>query len=450
MDLFSSTFDSKKVSPLADRMRPTTLAEFIGQKEILGPGKLLRRAIEADRVTSLILYGPPGTGKTSLAQVIANSTTSFFIRINAVSAGVKDLREIIEQAEERLYHYNRKTLVFCDEVHRFNKGQQDVLLPAIERGIITFIGATTENPYFEINSALLSRSTIFRLNPLSEEEILLGMKRALNDCEKGLGNYQTEISPEAFQHWVDFAGGDLRRALNALEIAVLTTAPQNGIRYIDLETAKESVQERHFRFDKKGDNHYDLISALIKSMRGSDPDAALYWLAVLLESGEDPRFIVRRIIVHASEDVGLADPLAMLQAQAAANALEWVGMPEARIPLAQAVLAIATAPKSNSVVTAIDQAQSFVKQHKPGQVPNHLRDSHYPGAQKLGYGTHYLYPHSYPDNWVQQDYLPPEHKYVSFYRPSGRGWDKIRNKSKTEIPPKDIPPKDISERDNNL
>ncbi|HHV63978.1 MAG TPA: replication-associated recombination protein A [Peptococcaceae bacterium] len=428
MDLFSSTFDSKKAAPLADRMRPTTLDEFIGQKEILGPGKLLRRAIEADRVTSLILYGPPGTGKTSLAQVIANSTSSFFIRINAVTAGVKDLREIIEQAEERLYHYNRKTLVFCDEVHRFNKSQQDVLLPPIERGIITFIGATTENPYFEINSALLSRSTIFRFYPLSEEEIRLGIERALKDCERGLGNYKTEISPEALKHWIDYAGGDLRRALNALEIAVLTTPPQNGIRYIDLEIAKESIQERHYRFDKNGDNHYDLISALIKSMRGSDPDAALYWLAVLLESGEDPSFIVRRIIVHASEDVGLADPLAMLQAHAAANALEWVGMPEARIPLAQAVLAIATAPKSNSVVTAIDKALSFVKKHQPGQVPSHLRDAHYPGAQKLGHGNDYLYPHSFPGNWVQQDYLPPEHKNVSFFEPSGKGWDQNRGK----------------------
>jgi len=432
MNLFSATFDSNKAAPLADRMRPQTIEDFIGQTEILGPGKLLRRAIEADRVSSLIFYGPPGTGKTSLAQVIANKTTSAFIRINAVSSGVKELREIIEKAEERLHLYNQKTLLFCDEVHRFNKGQQDVLLPAIERGIITFIGATTENPYFEINGALLSRSTIFRLNPLSDEEIRLGLEKALRDKERGLGNYQTEIAPEAFQHWVDFAAGDLRRALNALELAVLTTPPVNGIRKIDLEIAKESVQERHFRFDKGGDNHYDLISALIKSMRGSDPDAALYWLAVLLESGEDPRFIMRRIIVHASEDVGLADPLVMLQAQAAANALEWIGLPEARIPMAQAVIAIATAPKSNSVVTAIDRAQEYVRTHKTGQVPPHLRDAHYPGAKNLGHGTGYRYPHSYPGNWVEQDYLPEEIKGIQFYTPGGTGMDKNRGKNKAD------------------
>lgn len=428
MNLFSSTFDSSQVAPLADRMRPTSLAEFIGQKDILGPGKLLRRAIEADRVTSIILYGPPGTGKTSLAQVIANTTSSHFVRINAVSAGVKDIREIIEQAEEALHLYNQKTLVFCDEVHRFNKGQQDVLLPAIEKGIITFIGATTENPYFEINSALLSRSTIFRLNLLTEDDIRQGLEKALSDKERGLGNYKTEISPEAFRHWIDFAGGDLRRAFNALELAVLTTPPVGGIRKIDLEIAKESVQERHFRFDKTGDNHYDLISALIKSMRGSDPNASLYWLAVLLESGEDPRFIMRRIIVHASEDVGLADPTVMLQAHAAANALEWVGMPEARIPMAQAVLAIATAPKSNSVVTAISNAVDYVKRNKVGQVPLPLRDSHYPGAKNFGSGSGYLYPHAYPGNWVEQEYLPKEAKGVKFYEPSGTGMDQNRGK----------------------
>jgi len=428
MNLFSSSFDSSKVAPLADRMRPTTLEDFIGQQDILGPGKLLHRAIEADRVTSLILYGSPGTGKTSLAHVIANSTTSHFVRINAVSAGVKDMREIIEKAEERLHLYHQKTLVFCDEVHRFNKGQQDVLLPAIERGQITFIGATTENPYFEINSALLSRSTIFRLNLLTDEDIRFGLDRALKDEERGLGNYKAEITAEAFQHWIDYAGGDLRRALNALELAVITTPPENGIRKIDLEIAKESVQERHFRFDKSGDNHYDMISALIKSMRGSDPDASLYWLAVLLESGEDPRFIMRRILVHASEDVGLADPTVMLQAHAAANALEWIGMPEARIPIAQAVLAIANAPKSNSVITAINHALDYVKHHQVGQVPAHLRDAHYAGASKLGHGDGYLYPHAYPDKWVDQDYLPIGAKGVQFFEPSGQGMDKNRGK----------------------
>jgi putative ATPase len=434
MNLFSSTFDSGKTAPLADRMRPNTLEEFIGQQEILGPGKLLRRAIKADRITSIILYGPPGTGKTSLAQVIANSTASHFIRINAVSSGVKELRAIIEKAEERLHFYGEKTLVFCDEVHRFNKSQQDVLLPIIEQGIITFIGATTENPYFELNSALLSRSTIFRFKPLSDLDIRQGIEKALKDKERGLGSYRIEISPEALQHWVDFASGDLRRALNALEIAVLTTVPENGIRTIDLEIAKESIQERHFHFDKKGDNHYDIISALIKSMRGSDPDAALYWLAVLLESGEDPRFIMRRIIVHASEDVGLADSTVMLQAHAAANALEWVGMPEARIPMAQAVLAIATAPKSNSVVTGINKALEYVKNNNVGRVPVHLRDAHYAGAQKFGNGYEYLYPHSYPGNWVEQDYLPDEAKGLKFYEPSGhdinRGNSLEKNKNK--------------------
>lgn len=428
MNLFSASFDSNKAAPLAERMRPRNLEEFIGQPEILGPGKLLRRAIEADRIASLILYGPPGTGKTSLAQVIANRTASFFLRINAVSSGVKELREILEKAEERLHFYSQKTLVFCDEVHRFNKGQQDVLLPAVERGVITLIGATTENPYFEINSALLSRSTIFRLTPLTPAEVLLGMERALQDQERGLGMYRTEITAEAFRHWTDFAGGDLRRALNALELAVLTTAPENGIRKIDLAIAQESIQEQSFRFDKDSDNHYDIISALIKSMRGSDPDAALYWLAVLLESGEDPRFIMRRIIVHASEDVGLADPGVMLQAHAAANALEWVGLPEARIPMAQAVLAIAAAPKSNSVVAAIDAAQAYVRQKNRGQVPLPLRDAGYPGAKQLGHGAGYLYPHSFPGNWVKQDYLPPEVQGAQFYEPSGKGTDKNRGK----------------------
>ncbi|UWG95766.1 replication-associated recombination protein A [Dehalobacter sp. DCM] len=428
MNLFSTAFDASKVAPLADRMRPRTLDEFIGQHDILGPGKLLRRAIEADRVTSIILYGPPGTGKTSLAQVIANKTTSNFVRINAVSSGVKDLREILEKAEENLHLYQQKTLVFCDEVHRFNKGQQDVLLPAIERGIISFIGATTENPYFEINSALLSRSTLFQLHPLSDEEIRMGLEQAIKDETRGLGSYHVEIANEAFAHWIDYAGGDLRRALNALELAVLTTAPENGIRRISLEIAKESVQQRHFRFDKNGDNHYDIISAMIKSMRGSDPDAALYWFAILLESGEDPRFIMRRIIVHASEDVGLADPLVMLQAHAAANALEWVGLPEARIPMAQAVLAIATAPKSNSVVTAISNAQEYVRMKKAGQVPIHLRDASYPGAKKLGHGIDYLYPHAYPGNWVRQDYLPEEARDTCFYNSTGKGADKNRGK----------------------
>lgn len=421
MDLFSASFDPHQVAPLAERMRPRTIAEYIGQSHILGEGKLLRRAIEADRVTSLILYGPPGTGKTSLAYVISQKTVSSFVKINAVTAGVKEIREIIQKATEQLHLYGKKTLVFCDEVHRFNKGQQDALLPAVEDGTITFIGATTENPFFELNSALLSRSTLFKLELLQPEEIRRGLSEALNDPERGLGTYHVEISPESWEHWVNYANGDLRRALNALELAVLTTSPVHGIRTIDLKIAEESIQQRALRFDKNGDNHYDIISALIKSMRGSDPDAALYWLAVLLESGEDPRFIMRRILVHASEDVGLADPAVMLQAHAAANALEWLGMPEARIPMAQAVLAIATAPKSNSVIVSIDRALDYVRNNPTGEVPSHLRDAHYPGAKKMGHGNGYLYPHAYPGHWVEQSYLPGNLGKPEFYIPSGMG-----------------------------
>lgn len=424
MDLFSAAFNQNLVAPLADRMRPKTLDEFIGQSHILGPGKLLRRAIEADRVSSLILYGPPGTGKTSLAQVIAEMTQAGFVRMNAVSAGVKEIREIISQAADGLHLYRKRTLVFCDEVHRFNKGQQDALLPAVENGTITFIGATTENPFFEINSALLSRSTIFRLELLQPSEIRLGLENALHDSERGLGQYQTDITPEAYEHWINYANGDLRRALNALELAVLTTPPESGLRRITLDIAEESIQQRALRFDKSGDNHYDIISAFIKSMRGSDPDAALYWLAVLLEAGEDPRFIVRRIIVHASEDVGLADPTVMLQAHAAANALEWLGLPEARIPIAQAVLAIAAASKSNSAAASIDRALTYVRKHPTGEVPVHLKDASYPGAGKLGHGQGYLYPHSYPNHRVEQAYLPPEIQGQTFYIPSGMGKEK--------------------------
>ncbi len=424
MDLFSASFNPNQVAPLAERMRPRTLEEYIGQTDLIGPGKLLRRAIEADRVSSLILYGPPGTGKTSLAQVIANATASSFVRINAVASGVKEIREIIQTATEQLHLYGKKTLVFCDEVHRFNKGQQDALLPAVENGTITFIGATTENPFFELNSALLSRSTLFRLYTLTLEDIRKGLEQALVDKERGLGNYKVQITSEAWEHWLNYANGDLRRALNALELAVLTTPPNNGIRQITLEVAEESIQQRAMRFDKDGDNHYDIISAFIKSMRGSDSDAALYWLAVLLESGEDPRFIMRRIIVQASEDVGLADPMVMLQAQAAANALEWLGLPEARIPMAQAVLAITTAPKSNSAYDGIDRALEYVRTHPTGEVPQHLRDAHYPGAKKLGHGQGYRYPHAYPGHWVEQAYLPDSVRGEHFFSPSEMGQDR--------------------------
>jgi putative ATPase len=430
MNLFSAGFDPMSVAPLAERMRPRKLDEFLGQSALLGPHKPLRRAIEADKITSVILYGPPGSGKTSLAQVIAAHTAAEFVRINAVSAGVKELREIFDRAREGLHLYSRKTLVFCDEVHRFNKGQQDVLLPGIEQGVISFVGATTENPYFELNAALLSRSTLFRLEPLQDADILLGLKTALSDSDRGLGRFETSVDEDALLHWVDHAHGDLRRALNAMELAVLTAAPAEGRRRVTLADAKESIQEAYFRYDKQGDNHYDIISAFIKSMRGSDPDAALYWLAVLLEAGEDPRFIMRRILIHASEDVGLADPAAMLQAHAAAHALEWVGLPEAQIPMAQAVLAIAVAPKSNSVVTAIKAARNYVREHGAGPVPMHLRDPHSTEA-KLGAGepkTEYLYPHDYPGHWVAQDYMPAGAGTPRFYEPSGSGRDVPRNK----------------------
>lgn len=422
MDLFT-TSPLPSQAPLAERMRPQTLDEYLGQKDIIGPGKLLRRAIEADRLSSIILYGPPGTGKTSLARVIANTTKSDFVTISAVSAGVKELREIIESATVNYRIYQKRTVVFCDEVHRFNKGQQDALLPAVEDGTITFIGATTENPFFEINSALLSRSTLFRLSILSPDEVKEGLVRAIHDPTNGYGNQALTVDEDALLHWVNYAGGDLRRALNALELAVITTIPENNHRHITLAVAEESIQQRVMRFDKAGDNHYDMISAFIKSMRGSDADAALYWLANLLESGENPRFIVRRILVHASEDVGLADPAVMLQAHAAANALEWLGMPEARIPIAQAVLAICNAPKSNSVVVAIDHALDYVKNHPPGIVPAHLRDTSYPGAKQLGHGTTYRYPHAYPGHFVEQNYWPDELNKEQFYQPSQQGRD---------------------------
>lgn len=429
MDLFTASSTTTQ-APLADRMRPQTLEDYIGQCEIIGPGKLLRRAIEADRLSSIILYGPPGTGKTSLARVIANTTQSEFVTISAVSAGVKELREIIENATVNYRIYQKRTVVFCDEVHRFNKGQQDALLPAVEDGTITFIGATTENPFFEINSALLSRSTLFRLQLLSPEEVKEGLLRAIHHPTKGYGALSMSVDEEALNHWVNYAGGDLRRALNALELAVITTLPEHDHRHITLAIAEESIQQRVMRFDKEGDNHYDMISAFIKSMRGSDADAALYWLAALLASGEDPRFIVRRILVHASEDVGLADPAVMLQAHAAANALEWLGMPEARIPITQAVLAICHAPKSNSTVVAIDRAIDYVQSHPVGIVPTHLRDASYPGAKQLGHGIHYLYPHAYPGHRVDQSYWPDELPKQTFYEPSMMGRDVGFNKGK--------------------
>lgn len=426
MDLFTAaqTETLKKRMPLAARMRPAELDEIVGQEHIIGPGKLLRRAIEADQLGSIIFYGPPGTGKTSLAFCIAQATKSHFVKLQAVTSGVSEIRQVIQEAEDQLGHYQRGTILFVDEIHRFNKAQQDVLLPAVEEGKIVLIGATTENPYFSVNAALLSRSRLFKLEPLQDEEVLRLLERALRDRERGLGMYQVEISAQALRHFAEKARGDARLALNGLELAVLSTAPAaDGVRRIDLQTSEESMQERAILYDKAGDQHYDVISAFIKSMRGSDPDATLHYLARMLQAGEDPRFIARRILIHAAEDVGLADPQALVVAQAAADGLERVGLPEGRLLLAEAALYIARAPKSNSVVEGIDRALADVRNGKYGPVPPHLRDAGYPGAQKMGHGEGYLYPHNYPGHYVQQDYLPRELQNTKYYEPSNIGKD---------------------------
>ncbi|MBZ4688033.1 MAG: ATPase central domain protein [Clostridiales bacterium] len=421
MDLFSYNRQQKmkENAPLAERIRPTTLEDFIGQEHLVGKNKLLRRAIEVDRIGSAIFYGPPGSGKTTLAKIIAARTEANFVQLNAVTAGVKDLREVIKEAEERLGMYNEKTILFIDEIHRFNKAQQDALLPALEQGTITLIGATTENPYFEVNSPLLSRSRIFQLEPLTNEQVKEILKRALKDEEKGLGSYKCSVAEEALDHLVIAAGGDSRTALNALEVAVTTTLPDDdGVRNITLEVAQDSIQKKAIRYDKTGDNHYDVISAFIKSIRGSDPDAAIHWLARMLEAGEDPRFIARRMIVHAAEDIGLADPQALVIANAAFQAVEYVGLPEARIPLAQATIYLARAPKSNSVIKAIDSALQDVRTKDTGSVPPHLCDSHYKGAKNLNKGTDYLYPHDYPGSYVKQQYMPDPLIGIVYYRPN--------------------------------
>ena len=424
MDLFELAGQQERLrqAPLADRIRPRTLEEFVGQEAIVGPGKLLRRAIEGDQLRSVIFYGPPGTGKTTLAKVIANTTKGEFVQLNAVTSGVADIRQVTKDARERQNHYGRKTILFVDEIHRFNKAQQDALLPFVEDGTIILIGATTENPYFEVNSALLSRSRVFALQPLTGGEITQLLKNALSDPERGLGMYRVQVEEKALEHLVKTARGDARSALNALELAVLTTSPDpQGIRQITLSVAEESIQKPAVLYDKQGDQHYDVISAFIKSMRGSDPDAALHWLARMLYAGEDPRFIARRLIVHASEDVGLADPQALQVAVAAAQALEYAGMPEARIPLAQAVIYIATAPKSNAVICAIDQALEDIEKRDVGRVPIHLRDANYRGASQLGHGKGYLYPHDYPGNYVEQQYLPDPLLGTRYYNPTANG-----------------------------
>lgn len=427
MDLFEFGYQQNKRSsePLAARMRPRHIDEVIGQQHIIGPGKLLRRMIEADRLSSIIFYGPPGTGKTTLAHVIANHTQAFFEQLNAVTAGVSDIRKVISEAKERLTMYNKRSVLFIDEIHRFNRSQQDALLPYVENGTIILIGATTENPSFEVNAALLSRSRIFMLEPLKDPEIKQILLQALHDQERGYGDEDIQMDDDALQHLVNIAGGDSRNALNALELAVMTTPPdEDGVRRITLEIAEESIQKKVIRYDKSGDNHYDTISAFIKSMRGSDPDAALYYLAKMLKAGEDPRFIARRIFIHAAEDVGMADPRALLIASSAAHAVDFIGLPEAQIPMAQAVIYIATAPKSNAVVKGIQEAMQAVEKEKDGSVPPHLRDSHFHGAKEQGRGKGYLYPHHYPRGYVRQEYLPEEHRGKTFYHPTTHGYEK--------------------------
>ncbi len=405
--------ENTTISPLAYRMCPRNLNEYVGQKHILGDGKLLRRAIEADRITSLILYGPPGTGKTALARIIAERTKAHFEWLNAATIGLDELRKVIQQARARKKQGNR-TIVFLDEIHRFNKLQQDALLPDVEEGNIILIAATVENPFFYVNSTLLSRSQVFQLKPLEKEELLEIMRRAVNDKERGLGNLGITADEDALNHIAEMSDGDARKALSALEIASLTTSPDSDGRIrITIKIAEESIQKKHIVYDKKGDQHYDTISAFIKSMRGSDPDAAIYYLAKMLYVGEDPRFIARRIVICASEDVGNADPMALVVATSALRAAEFVGMPEAKIPLAQATIYVAKAPKSNACYKAIEAAMEDVEKEQTMEVPDHLKDSHYLGAKKLGHGQGYKYPHDY-EGYVEQDYLPKKKKY---YKP---------------------------------
>ena len=427
MDLFEYMREQnqEKESPLASRLRPTSLDEVVGQQHIIGKDKLLYRAIKADKLSSIILYGPPGTGKTTLAKVIANTTSAAFLQINATSAGKKDMEEVIEQAKNNQGMYGKKTILFIDEIHRFNKGQQDYLRPFVEDGTIILIGATTENPYFEVNGALLSRSVIFELHNLSKEDIKTLILRAVNDKEKGMGAYNAVIDEDALEFLADVANGDARAALTAIELGILTTErAEDGKIHITLDVASECIQKRVVRYDKSGDNHYDTVSAFIKSMRGSDPDAAVYYLARMLYAGEDIKFIARRIMICAAEDVSNADPMALVVATAASQAVERIGMPEAQIILAQAVTYVASAPKSNSAVCAITDAMETVKNTMTAPVPGHLQDAHYRSAGKLGHGEGYKYAHDYPKHYVKQQYLPDGLTDKVFYRPSENGYEK--------------------------
>ncbi len=425
MDLFEYMRETRKEkdAPLAARLRPSCLEEVVGQQHIIGKDKLLYRAIKADKISSLIFYGPPGTGKTTLAKVIAQTTSAEFVQINATVAGKKDMEEVVQKSKELQGMYGKKTILFIDEIHRFNKGQQDYLLPFVEDGTLTLIGATTENPYFEVNQALISRSVIFELKPLEKEEIKELIKRAVYNKEKGLGSYEAVIEEEALEFLADLSGGDARHALNAVELGILTTPrAEDGKIHLSLQVATECIQKRVVNYDKKGDNHYDTISAFIKSMRGSDPDAALFYLAKMLYAGESITFIARRIMICASEDVGNADPMALQVAVAAAQAVERIGMPEAQIILAQAVTYVATAPKSNAAL-GIFEAMEEVRRSGNMKVPAHLQDAHYKGAKNLGRGTGYKYAHDYKNHYVKQQYLPYELNGKEFYRPDGNGYE---------------------------
>lgn len=412
-------------APLASRLRPVTLDEVVGQEHIIGEGKMLYRAIQADKLSSILLYGPPGTGKTTIARVIAGTTSAEFLQINATSAGKKDMEEVVRKAKDNAGMYGKKTILFVDEIHRFNKGQQDYLLPFVEDGTLILIGATTENPYFEVNSALLSRSIIFELKPLSKENVRELIMRAVGDTERGLGSYDAQIDDDAADYLAELSGGDARMALNAIELGVLTTdRSEDGKIHLTLDVISECIQKRIVRYDKSGDNHYDTISAFIKSMRGSDPDAAVYYLARMLYAGEDIKFIARRIMICAAEDVSNADPMALVVATSASQAIERIGMPEAQIILSQAATYVASAPKSNSAVNAIGEAMESVKSEKIKTIPPHLQDAHYKNAGELGHGINYRYAHDYPKHYVEQQYLPDELVGRKFYRPSENGYER--------------------------
>ena len=425
LDLFSAAAEASGAAnsfePLAQRMRPKNFNELLGQEEVVGKGRFLRQMIEKDQLPSLILYGPPGTGKTTLAQMIASLTGSAFHRLNAVAAGIQDIRAIVKEAEEQRKYYGKRTIIFIDEIHRFNKSQQDVLLPYVEDGRLILIGATTENPFFEVNHALLSRVRIVQLKALGAGELLRVLRKALSDRERGLGAQEIKASDEVLLALAEVGGGDARMCLNLLENAA-AMLPQGG--ELTVEVLEGILGERVQRYDKKGDNHYDVVSAFIKSMRGSDPDAALHYLARMLAAGEDVKFIARRVVICAAEDVGNADPVALVLANAAAQAVQFLGMPEARIPLAEAVTYIASAPKSNAAYLGVDAALADVRGRNCGQVPLHLRDAHYKGAAKLGHGIDYLYPHDYPGHFTQQQYLPKEIEGRRYYQPTENGMEK--------------------------